>query len=252
MSNKETFDVLGLTPADAAHPGVAVALARSGGIGLLDLEFCRDEGQALANFRRLLDATEARIGLRLTAGSSGLAGRLLATVADGRALTLVFVGDAAAQGQMHQQLQPAAAHRILAEITGAELPGSLAYPHHGLVAKGHEAGGWVGVDTSYILLQKLAGKTSLPVYVQGGIGIHSAAACRILGAAGVVLDDQLLLLAESPLPEAQQNELARLNGAETRLFGELLEQPCRVYSRPGTPALKAADEDNRNAEAGTL
>ncbi|MDB5974949.1 MAG: family NAD(P)-dependent oxidoreductase [Nevskia sp.] len=252
MSTMENFDVLGLTPADSAHPGIAVAVARSGGIGLLDLEFCRDGSRALANFRRLLDATEARVGLRLTAGSTELAGRMLALLAPGRTVTLVLAGGAAAQAQMYATLQPAASHQVLAEITDAAVPATLAYPHHGIVAKGHEAGGWVGVDTSYILLQKLAGKISQPIYVHGGIGIHSAAACRILGVAGVVVDDQLLLLAESPLPEAQQNELARLNGAETKLFGELIDAPCRVYSRPGTAALKASDEDNRGAESGAL
>jgi len=256
MSNiegkKEVFDVLGLTPADAAHPGIAVAVARSGGIGLLDLEFCRDGGQALANFRRLLDATEARVGLRLTAGSTELAGRMLALLAEGRAITLIFAGNTEAQAHSYFSLRPSTAHQILAEITDAAVPATLDYPHHGIVAKGHESGGWVGVDTSYILLQKLAGKIAQPIYVQGGIGIHSAAACRILGVAGVVVDEQMLLLAESPLPEAQQNELARLNGSETKLFGELIDSPCRVYSRPGTAALKAADEDNRGAESGAL
>ncbi|HZR38198.1 MAG TPA: SDR family NAD(P)-dependent oxidoreductase [Nevskia sp.] len=252
MDNNNQFEVLGLTPADAAHPGIAVALARCGGIGLLDLEFCRDEPRALANFRRLLDAAPARIGLRLTAGSAGLATKLLAQVTDERALVLLFAGPAAEQARTHAELQPSNRHRVLAEVGDAAALAALGYPHQGLVAKGHEAGGWVGADTSYILLQKLAGGTTLPIYVQGGVGVHSAAACRVLGAAGVVLDDQLLLLAESPLPEAQQNELARLNGAETRLYGELIDAPCRVYSRPGTPALKAADEDNRGAEAGAL
>ncbi|MFX8496815.1 hypothetical protein ABTL88_19075, partial [Acinetobacter baumannii] len=88
-------------------------------------------------------------------------------------------------------------------------------------------------DTSYILAQKILGKLTKPVYVQGGVGVHSAAGLRALGAMGIVLDDQLLLLAESPLSSAEQNELARLNGAETRLYGELVDAPCRVFVRPG-------------------
>ncbi|MDR3415074.1 MAG: beta-ketoacyl synthase N-terminal-like domain-containing protein, partial [Nevskia sp.] len=251
MNNRDFFDVLGLTPADAEHPGIAAALARAGGIGLLDLEFCRNPAQAAANFRRLLDATDARIGLRLTLAGADLAERLLGLAAD-RPLTLIFAGDADAQAQASARLSPAAAHVVLAEITDAAAVDSLAYPHHGLVAKGHEAGGWVGTDTSYILLQKLAGRATLPVYLHGGVGVHSAAAGRILGSAGVVLDDQLLLLAESPLPDTVQTELARLNGAETRLFGELLDSPCRIYSRPGAAVLKTADEEHRAAESGAL
>src|SRR3546814_17581102 len=49
-----------------------------------------------------------------------------------------------------------------------------------------------------------------------------------------------------------QNEFARLNGSETRLFGELLDRTIRVYNRPGSAALKAAEEDNRQAEGGLL
>ncbi|MDB5986698.1 MAG: putative modular polyketide synthase [Nevskia sp.] len=252
---QEKFEILGITAADLSHAAIAVAVARSGGIGLLDLEFCRDEQAAERNFRQLAAATDAVIGLRLTLDNLALAQRLLAPLGE-RSVTLIFAGAPELQAQAFAQLAPAAQHRIVAEITDAAAPVELAYPHHALLAKGHESGGWVGADTSYILAQKLLGGaapgSSKPIYLQGGIGIHTSAAARILGAAGVVLDDQLLLLAESPLSEAQQNELARLNGAETKLFGELIDQPCRVYSRPGTPALKAAEEDNRQVESGAL
>ena len=251
MKKMDSFEVLGLTPADAAHPGVALAMARSGGIGLLDLEFSRDEALAQQNFRRLLEATEARIGLRIAPSCTSLAARLLALAAS-RPLTLILSGCAADQAKTHAELTPGSHHSLLAEITAADMPQAIGYNHQGYIAKGHEAGGWVGADTSYILLQKLQQAQDKPVYVQGGVGIHSAAACRVHGAAGVVLDDQLLLLAESPLPEPLQNELARLNGAETRLFGELADLPCRLYSRPAMPALKAAEEESRALEAGAL
>ena len=247
----DSFDVFGLAPADAAHPGTAVATARAGGIGLLDLEFSRDDQRASASFERLLTATDARIGLRVDLGHSALAAALLSAAGD-RPLTLIFTGTPAQQASLAAQLAPGGQHRVLAEIIDVAHVGQLPFAHHGIVAKGHEAGGWVGADTSYILAQKLLGKTALPVIMQGGIGVHSAAALRAMGAAGVVFEDQLLLLAESPLPETQQNELARLNGAETRLFGELIDLPCRVYSRPGTAQLKAADADNNAVEAGDL
>ena len=245
-----SFEIFGSTPGDAAHPGLATAAARAGGVGILDLEFCRDDAAALGNFRRLLESTDARIGLRVTAAQSALARQLLA-LAGRRELSLILAGDAEAQAALHAALKPAD-HRLLAEITDATKVARLRYPHHALVARGHESGGWVGADTSYILAQKLLGTSTLPVLVQGGMGVHSAAACRALGAAGVVLDDQLLLLAESPLAPTLRNELARLNGAETRLYGELADHPCRVYARPGSAGLKAADEDARRCEGGEL
>ncbi|MCX7062682.1 MAG: SDR family NAD(P)-dependent oxidoreductase [Gammaproteobacteria bacterium] len=248
---QHSFDVFGIAPADAAHPGTAVATARAGGTGLLDLEFSREDGRATAAFERLLTATDGRIGLRVDLGHAALASQLLIAAAD-RPLTLILTGAPEQQASLAAQLAIGGQHRVLAELTDAADVGHFPFAHHGLVAKGHEAGGWVGADTSYILAQKLFGKTELPVFMQGGIGVHSAAALRAMGAAGVIFEDQLLLLAESPLPESLQNELARLNGAETRLFGELIDQPCRVYSRPGTAALKAADADNNAVEAGDL
>ena len=255
VTDQDSFVIFGIAAAGWAHPGIATAVARAGGIGILDLEFCRDEAAAERNFLRLAAATDARIGLRLTSGSSALAQRLIAALA-ARPLSLVFAGGPEMQADAYHRLAPSPQHRVYAEITHADAAAALTYPHHGLIAKGHEAGGWIGADTSYILAQKLLGESSnpqhKPIYVQGGIGVHSAAACRVLGAAGVVLDDQLLLLAESPLPESQQSDLARLNGGETRLFGELIDTPCRVFARPGSAALKAAEDDNRKVEAGEI
>ena len=54
------------------------------------------------------------------------------------------------------------------------------------------------------------------------------------------------------LPDTLKNELARLVGAETRLFGELIDAPCRVYARPAAAQLKQADADARLAEGGAL
>ena len=82
----------------------------------------------------------------------------------------------------------------------------------GLIAKGHEAGGRVGEETTLILLQRLLAQTSLPVWAHGGIGLHTAAACYVAGAAGVILDAQLALTRESPIPEATKNSIARLDG----------------------------------------
>ena len=68
-----------------------------------------------------------------------------------------------------------------------------------VVAKGSEAGGWVGEEGAFILLQRLVATLALPVYVQGGIGRHTVVAAYVGGAAGAVLDAQLLLTRESPL-----------------------------------------------------
>src|SRR5262249_19187498 len=115
----------------------------------------------------------------------------------------------------------------------------------GLIAKGHEASGWVGEETSFVLFQRLMKAVSLPIWVQGGIGFHTAAACYSAGAAGVVLDAQLALTRESSLPEVVKASIARMDGSETHCLGGELGDYYRVYSRPG---LSVVNELQRLAE----
>ena len=87
-------------------------------------------------------------------------------------------------------------------------PGQAAWFARGeMHAKGSESGGRVGEETAFVLLQRLIHAVDLPIYVQGAIGLHSAAACLAGGAAGVVLDSQLALLRESSLPRAPASAL---------------------------------------------
>ncbi|MES0872717.1 SDR family NAD(P)-dependent oxidoreductase [Sinimarinibacterium thermocellulolyticum] len=247
----KTFDVFGLCPADLAHPGLAVAVSRSGGCGLLDLTAVRDAGAARRNFDRLLHASTGAIGLRIDAEHAALAADLL-TLAGARRLHLMIAGDAAAQRALRTRLGPGPQHVWLAEVGKADDAALLEAHVDALVARGMEAGGWVGGDSSFVLLQKLAGRVAKPLYAAGGIGLRAAAACRAAGAAGVVLDDALLLLDESPLPAALQNELARLDGGACRPLGELFDRACRVYAKPANALLKQSEAETRRAEAGEL
>ncbi len=102
----------------------------------------------------------------------------------------------------------------------------------GLLAKGNEAGGFVGEKTAFILLQQIVSNLLLPVWVQGGIGLHSAAACYVAGASGVVLDSQLALTRESPLSDNIRKHIGRMDGSETICLGSKTVR-CRIYNRPG-------------------
>jgi NAD(P)H-dependent flavin oxidoreductase YrpB (nitropropane dioxygenase family) len=52
---------------------------------------------------------------------------------------------------------------------------------NGLIAKGHESGGRVGDETTFVLVQRLVAETTLPVYAHGGIGCHTIGACFVAG-----------------------------------------------------------------------
>ncbi len=86
----------------------------------------------------------------------------------------------------------------------------------GFILKGHECGGIVSEQTTYLLLQEFRKRTTVPLFARGGITPESAAASSVAGASGVVLDDQILLLAESPLGDARvRRRLKGMSGAET-------------------------------------
>src|SRR5262249_50984638 len=115
----------------------------------------------------------------------------------------------------------------------------------GMVLKGCEAGGRIGSDSSFLLLQYVAGRTRRPFWVQGGGGLNSSAACLAAGATGVVLDSQVLLARESPLRAAARRRLAAFDGSETVVVGASLGAAYRIDSRSGTPAaeqLRALEE----------
>jgi acyl transferase domain-containing protein/NAD(P)-dependent dehydrogenase (short-subunit alcohol dehydrogenase family) len=244
------FDVLVHSPAAWTHPGVAVAAARAGGVGVLDLEFSTDAALAAAHFARLLSAVDGRIGLRVTPETLAAARAILEAAPRDRDLVLIAAGPVSGLGNLVSNMRASrvgANDSLWLELNtaDADISGIAA---DGIIARGFEAPGWGGEDSAYILVQKLLRATSLPIMVRGGIGIHSAGAVRAAGAAGVVLDDQVLLMDESPLPAALKAELARLNGSETRIFGEFCGAVCRGYVRSGAPALKAAEAALREAE----
>lgn len=234
-----------ITPVELHHAGLAIAAVRSGGIGILDWEWCRDsEAQTVAcqNWQTLVAIAAdhpGSLGLRLRAEQS-----LPTAVLDslqGVPYWLIL--------SQWQQSTPKAdladypateERRLLLEVTAADQLDHLdRWDADGVVARGHESGGWSSSDSAFLLTQKLMTRTPMPVYVQGGVGVHAAAACRAAGAAGVVLDDQLWLMPESPLPPSAQDWLTQVNGQEAILVGERLGWGCRVFSRPGLQPVAA-------------
>ena len=120
--------------------------------------------------------------------------------------------------------------RSVAEAKRAKAAGAA-----GIIAKGNEGSGLVSNDSSFILFQRITREVSgIPVWVQGGIGVHNAAAVTALGGRGVVLDSQLLPFPECSAPASLKTISEKLNGNETRVIDGF-----RVLVRPNSPALPA-------------
>lgn len=132
------------------------------------------------------------------------------------------------------------AGRVFVEATSAGLAiAAESAGADGVIAKGNEAGGFVGEETTFILLQALARRVSVPIYARGGVGLHTAAACFASGAAGVVLDWQLSLCDEVGLDQAVRERIARMDGSETLVLAPATGGACRVFFRPGEAAVEA-------------
>ncbi|HEV7976184.1 SDR family oxidoreductase [Amycolatopsis sp.] len=216
--------VIAVSPFALPSARFVVAAARAGALGVLDLtagDRAAREELALAD-----EWLTTAFGVSL-AEDSPFTGAVLPTGAH----TVILP---AAAG-----LSPGdfAGRRVLVEVVDREEARLAARSGaHGLIARGHEAGGRIGDLSTFVLLQQLLAddKFDLPVWACGGIGPHTAAAAVAGGATGVVLDTQLALLAETGLPVDITAAIAGLDGSETAIV-----DGRRVLSRRGVtgPAL---------------
>jgi acyl transferase domain-containing protein/NAD(P)H-dependent flavin oxidoreductase YrpB (nitropropane dioxygenase family) len=215
--------IVGLTPFEHPDSALCIALCRAGALGLLDL------GRDPRVSRNALAAVAAQVpgefGVRIPEGLIVEPFALPESVA-----AVLLPGP--------QGLDRFAAFRpTLVQVTSqAEARAAVAGGAAGLVAKGSESGGRVGEETAFVLLQLLLqDELGLPIWVQGGIGLHSAAAVLAAGARGVLLDAQLALVRESAVPEPIKAALSSMDGSETTILAGY-----RVFTRPDLPAAKLA------------
>ncbi len=197
--------IIGVTPGARPDGRLVVGLARAGALGVLDLG--ADRARAEGELALVVDRWSGTFGVRVAAPGAGgwapadLPGAVDTVVVGEPALVAAFAG----RGR-----------RVLAEVTSlAEARGAVAAGADGLVAQGSEAGGRVGDETAFVLLQRLAGAVDRPVWLKGGIGLHTAAAALAGGAVGVVVDTQLALARESTLPPAVRAAIGAMDGSET-------------------------------------
>ncbi len=189
---RENELVIGFCPLGEQNARLVAAVSRAGGLGVLDLGTGdRHARLALASALRWAGGP---IGVRL-ADECGLTAEELRDVH-----TIVLAA--------RSRWQPAdfAAQLVLVEVVSlAEAVCAVEAGADGLILRGSESGGGTGELGTFVLLQQVLAdsRIAVPVWAAGGIGERTAVAAVTAGAAGVVLDIQLALLAESDLPSSQ-------------------------------------------------
>ena len=232
LNLKSSLQLIAITPPKLLDPSLAIAATRAGGIGILDLEFTNDLKTSLDAINTLVYHSRYICGIKLNGEDSAFITAIIPKLPKGINIILLtsskpenlvkYINDI----HLHNRL-------VFLEVTTLE-QARLGYELKvdGLVAKGNESAGFVGEKTAFILFQQIVSNLSLPVWVQGGIGLNTAAACYAGGAAGIVLDSQLYLTKESPLSDEIKKHIRRMDGSETICLGGKSVQ-CRIYNRPG-------------------
>ena len=212
----EETDLIVLSPAGFLDPSPAIAACRAGARGTLDLEFTEDSDRVLEAIGRLVKFAGPRFGLKLGADQ-----KLIGAV---RPSWVILAGGDISQ---LESIQKNGIEVLVEAVCLAEAVRAVELGADGIILKGHEAGGRIGSDTSFVLIQKWRQHADragikVPFWVQGGIGANTASSSLAAGARGVVLDSQLLLARESHLSEAARKRIAGLDGSETIVLGATL------------------------------
>ncbi|GAA4524718.1 SDR family NAD(P)-dependent oxidoreductase [Amycolatopsis samaneae] len=190
--------VLGVHPLGWPDPGLVAAVARGGGLGVLDLGGPGDAAGSIVD-------SGLPFGVRIRAEHP-----VRPEVVRDSGAGLVLLAEGAPW--------PGSDLPVLAEVTGVEQAARvLGAGAAGLVARGSEAGG--AELTTFVLLQRLLARFGgdVPVWAYGGIGPRTAVAAVAGGAAGVVLDG-LGLFPEAEVPHAAREELARADDGLAAVF----------------------------------
>lgn len=237
----ESFQLATISPG-LLQPSIALASLRAGALGILDFEHTQDHDAIRGALRRFHNAARTPLGIKLRSLSLDA---LWSSINDLPRLKTVLLVSPDVAIDLPRQIASLQDKQItvLFEATSlSEAEIGLKAGVQGIVAKGHEAGGRVGDETTFILLQRLLSELEVPVWAHGGVGLYTAAACAAAGAAGVILDSQLTLTRESPFPGKIKARIARMDGSETICLGEELGEAYRIYYQPGSTVVKELQE----------
>ncbi|MFO7913011.1 MAG: polyketide synthase, partial [Desulfotignum sp.] len=131
------------------------------------------------------------------------------------------------------------ATKLVLEIRDIGLVDTIAAADpHALVLKGNEAAGQVSKYSSFILMQWYLKNQDRPVFIHGGVGRYTAAGMLAAGAAGFVLDTQVLLADEAPVSPAFKNLLAMVEEGDSTEISIQEKQVFRVFAKLGTKIVK--------------
>jgi acyl transferase domain-containing protein/NAD(P)H-dependent flavin oxidoreductase YrpB (nitropropane dioxygenase family)/NAD(P)-dependent dehydrogenase (short-subunit alcohol dehydrogenase family) len=245
----EAFEIAALPASGTAHASAFLrGLARAGAMALLDVKDGDEVAAALAQLDELRrEFPAARLGARLACSAVAAWQKARRKASNGFAVDLLLIAGEhlALEKSFVAKLELDVPYVFREVVSMDEARSALETGYEGLVVKGNEAGGRVGGESTFVLLQRVVKEfdaREIPIWVQGGVGPDAAAACRLAGASGVLLDVQLALAEESACPDGRRALLEAMDGTETACLGEALGAGFRVHRRAGGAQVAALQQ----------
>lgn len=255
------FGIIALTP--TAWPdlleetAIAAAAAQAGGIGVFDLLYQSNPEQAKRLLRRTLAAApQGQFGIKCSieqvpeyADITDLLSQQSKTAK--QLIILCFAEKSAEKQSLAAVIATLKAKNLLVFCEVICQKEAEIAQHCGadaIIVKGHESSGRIGEETSFVLLQRCMKTVKIPIWLQGGIGLHTAAAAYVGGAQGIVLDSQLLLFPEAALAPETVERLAQFDGTESSPIKTSQGEYFRLWSKTGSPELNELKQELEQIE----
>jgi len=246
------MDVIATLPPGISSVDVAIAACRAGVRGLIRFDIQTSPESAVRSVQRLSRYTSNPFGVVIPYAWSKQIDRL-GDECHGQLKWVWIDGDVSPSWNSQvQSWQKQGLEVLVTCLRPEEFAIARELGADGIVLKGNESGGRTGDHTAFVLLQhwhrfaEAHPDADLPAaWAQGGIGPHSAAACRVAGVQGVVLDAQLVLAREAGLTAEERKCVESFDGSQSRYLGGQLDVGHRITLRPGSRVAEelAAAED---------
>jgi acyl transferase domain-containing protein/NAD(P)H-dependent flavin oxidoreductase YrpB (nitropropane dioxygenase family) len=245
--------IITTTPVGLLDVRMAVAGSRAGALGTLDLGV--GAGGCGSEARSAIERTSTLLGNRqfgIRVEAWALAEWDFSTAPENLAAVVAWGEPENGWAPLAHQLRSSGRIGLAEVTTRADASLAVAAGFDRLIVAGNEAGGLVGDDSSFVLLQAVLGQVGdrCSVWVRGGIGPFSAAACVAAGATGVVLDGALLLARETSVPQASREVIGAWDGVETTVIGRGLRTKFRAFLPPLSSIHGMLDEKESGSQDG--
>ncbi|SMC90225.1 polyketide-type polyunsaturated fatty acid synthase PfaA [Desulfocicer vacuolatum DSM 3385] len=225
-----------VTPSHICDSKIAIAAINSGETGILDLGY----GSNMKNILRSIDLLKYSVGNNKnwgirwdSLGSPLRSPQLLLEKINIPIPIIILAGILPSEMEKARQITQQYSSKVFLEVTTQkEAKSAQEAKFNGVILKGNEAGGYIGSESSFILLQQLKEKIDIPYWIWGGMGVHTTAAACLAGAEGGVFCEQLWLSDESPFSMEEKKFWENMDGSETICLGH---KDCffRLFSRTG-------------------